>query len=220
MTQPYDRVSGLVTKIRNARFGEMVRYLEDLIDSGDWRDYTPPLGYRYQFREAEFDYFLISQEIDTTLVRYAYTCAGDVDDLHAKQIRLADITGDGREPKKGSRRTWQEVVNDFNDEPTGTAKRIQQAFENREAWDRFVTKTISQVARDKDRRRAAISGKGIQANPGRKRWTAEWWDNDTTPAEAIAAKLLKDELLARDVYNKLQAKRVSTYREDKRRSQA
>ncbi len=56
----YNNIAGLVSKIRNARYGEMVNYIETLIDSGDWRDFTTPAGTRFRFRECEFDYFLLT----------------------------------------------------------------------------------------------------------------------------------------------------------------
>ena len=56
MMATYQKVAGLVSKVRNARYGEMVKYLETLIDSGDWRDFSTPAGTRFQFRECEFDY--------------------------------------------------------------------------------------------------------------------------------------------------------------------
>ena len=67
----YNNIAGLVSKIRNARYGEMVNYIETLIDSGDWRDFTTPAGTRFRFRECEFDYFLLTMEVDPTLVRHA-----------------------------------------------------------------------------------------------------------------------------------------------------
>jgi hypothetical protein len=62
----YEKVADLVSRVRNARYGEMVKYLETLIDSGDWRDFTTPAGTRFQFRECEFDYFLLAMEVDPT----------------------------------------------------------------------------------------------------------------------------------------------------------
>ena len=56
MMATYQKLAGLVSKVRNARYGEMVKYLETLIDSGDWRDFSTPAGTRFQFRECEFDY--------------------------------------------------------------------------------------------------------------------------------------------------------------------
>ena len=67
----YNNIAGLVSKIRNARYGEMVNYIETLIDSGDWRNFTTPVGARFRFRECEFDYFLLAMEVDPTLVRHA-----------------------------------------------------------------------------------------------------------------------------------------------------
>ena len=48
----WDNVVGLVSKVRNARYGEMVTYLEALIDSGDWRDFSTPAGTHSSFRSA------------------------------------------------------------------------------------------------------------------------------------------------------------------------
>jgi hypothetical protein len=67
----YNNIADLVSKIRNARYGEMVNYIETLIDSGDWRNFTTPVGARFRFRECEFDYFLLAMEVDPTLVRHA-----------------------------------------------------------------------------------------------------------------------------------------------------
>ena len=64
MMATYQKLAGLVSKVRNARYGEMVKYLETLIDSGDWRDFNTPAGTRFQFRECEFDYFLLAMEVD------------------------------------------------------------------------------------------------------------------------------------------------------------
>ena len=63
----YEKVANLVSKVRNARYGEMVNYLETLIDSGDWRDFSTPAGTRFQFRECEFDYFLLAMEVTRRL---------------------------------------------------------------------------------------------------------------------------------------------------------
>ena len=123
MMASYQKVAGLVSKVRNARYGEMVKYLETLIDSGDWRDFTTPGGTRFQFRECEFDYFLLAMEVDPTIVRHAYLHAIDVDQLAAKQFRLADITGRGRKPDEGARRPWKQVADEFDGEPSGTAAR-------------------------------------------------------------------------------------------------
>ena len=41
----YNNIAGLVSKIRNARYGEMVNYIETLIDSGDWRNFPPRSGH-------------------------------------------------------------------------------------------------------------------------------------------------------------------------------
>jgi hypothetical protein len=88
----------------------MVNYIETLIDSGDWRNFTTPVGTRFRFRECEFDYFLLAMEVDPTLVRHAYLYATDVEGLAAKQIRLADITGRGKKADERWRRHWRQVA--------------------------------------------------------------------------------------------------------------
>ena len=64
----YARVAELISQVRNARFGEMVRWVEELIDTGIWRDFTTPEGTHFEFREGEFDYFLAAMETDPEVV--------------------------------------------------------------------------------------------------------------------------------------------------------
>jgi hypothetical protein len=52
-----------------------------------------------------------------------------------------------------------------------------------------------------------------------ERWRVNWSTDGSSLAEAIVAKLLADEVLARDVYNKLHSK-VINERQKKRRSVA
>ena len=217
----YDTIAGLVDKIRSARYGEMVRYLETLIDYGDWLDFTTPVGFRFRFRSCEFDYFLIAMEVDPTIVRHAYACALDVDDLAVKQFRLADITGSGRLPGD-ERRPWKDVVAELVADPGGTAQRIKFKFQNgQKDRDRYVYQRTAQMARDPKRRKAAERGQRVRRDsPKLKRWEVRWSD-DKTAAEAITTKLLTDEVLARDVYKRLHAKTMRDTRlEDKRRSGA
>ena len=94
----YEQVAQLISQIRNAKFGQMVDYLEELINTGIWQDFTTPEGTHFQFRRCEFDYFLASQEIDPDVVKQAYIRARDVDELDGKRLRLADITGRGTPP--------------------------------------------------------------------------------------------------------------------------
>ena len=78
----YARVAELISQVRNARFGEMVRWVEELIDTGIWRDFTTPEGTHFEFHEGEFDYFLAAMEIDPEVVKRAY--------IHAKDVGEAD----------------------------------------------------------------------------------------------------------------------------------
>ena len=97
----------------------MVNYIETLIDSGNRRDFTTPAGTRFRLRECEFDYFLLTMEVDPTLVRHAYLYATDVDGLAAKQSRLADITGRGKKADERWRRHWRQVADDLGADPSG-----------------------------------------------------------------------------------------------------
>jgi hypothetical protein len=217
----YDVVAEYVSKIKNARFGEMVRHVEALIEAGDWRDYTVPAGnVRYQFGSHEFDYFLVIMDIDAELVSMSYARAKDVEGLAAKEIRLADLTGRGKAPPKGGRRTWQDVAKALAGDPHGAGEKIAAAgraklFSLSEPG--FVTITGSQVARDPERRNQAKRGQIVKRNVSANQWKVNWSD-DRSPAQAIVDKLLADPDLAREVYNKLRA--VYTREERKRRSVA
>jgi hypothetical protein len=210
----YEKVADLVSKIRNARYGEMVKYLETLIDSGDWRDFTTPAGKRFQFRECEFDYFLLAMEVDPTIVRHAYLYADDVDGLVAKQFRLADITGRGK-AANGARRPWKQVADELEGEPSGVAARIRAAQDNAGSW--FVTERTGILAKDAARRRKAEEGKPVPRDrPNAKVWRVRWSDDKST-AEAIAEKLLAAPQLAEEVYKKLDSWTVRNRKGEKRR---
>jgi hypothetical protein len=219
MTQAqYQRIAELISRIRNAKFGEMVEHLEQLIDSGDWRDFTTPVGTHFLFRAKEFDYFLAAQEIDPTVVRYAYLKAEGIADLLAKQLRLADITGRaqrrGEPPDRNDRRPAEEVARAYAADPSGAGARIQAW---REAKATIVTEPTSRAARDPERREAVESGR-IRNRSHRHSWRVEWED-ETATAEKIVAKLLRDPELAWEVEKRLTAARVRTSRDQKRRSE-
>lgn len=206
----YDHVADLVSKVRNARYGEMVTYLEELIESADWRDFTPPIGYRYQFGACEFDYFLVTQEIDLTFVRHAYAQALDIRDLHRRQKRLANITGAGKKTTPAQRRTWQEMAKALEGEPTGSAGRIRRAFDQKNP-PKVVTEVVA---------RRAAGNRPMGKAAGQKQWSVRWSD-DRSMAEAIVDKLLTDQVLTHDVYKRLDSARNSReYKQRKRRLQA
>ena len=209
MTSSYDVVSGYVSKIKNARFGEMVRHVEGLIEAGDWRDFTVPAGkVRYQFCSHEFDYFLVTQDIDPEIVSMAYTRAKDVDGLAAKEIRLADLTGKGKKPPKNSRRSWQDAAKDLASDPFGAGDKIAAAGKaclfNRNGPG-FVAETAARVAQDPERRKAAQRGQSVHRNVSKYRWEVKWSD-ERQPDQAIVDRLLTDPDLASGVYNKLRGK--------------
>jgi hypothetical protein len=196
----YQRIAELISRIRNAKFGEMVEHLEQLIDSDDWRDFTTPVGTHFIFRAKEFDYFLAAQEIDPTVVRYAYLKADGIEDLTAKQLRLADITGRGLAPSNDDRRPAAEVARVYATDPSGAGVRIQAWHEAKAA---VVTDPITRAASDPERREALESGRAAQRRP-RHSWRVEWEDGRTT-AEMIAAKLLRDPELWPEVFVRLRA---------------
>jgi hypothetical protein len=209
----YNSIAGLVSKVRNARYGEMVNYLERLINSGDWRDFTTPAGTHFQFQECEFDYFLLSMEVDPTIVRHAYLYATDVEELAAKQFRLADITGRGKKPREGARRPWREVATEYESDPSGAAARICAGQgEN----SRYVNERTAQMAADPKRRRDAEAGKPVKRNDPKEKVFQVKWKTDRPAAEVIAEKLLKDRDLAEAVYKKLRSSSVGSAAEEKR----
>jgi hypothetical protein len=209
----YDKVAGLVSKIRNARYGEMVRYLEALIDSGDWRDFTTPVGTRFQFLECEFDYFLLAMDVDPTLIRHAYAHAKDVEALSIKELRLADITGRGKFTN-AQRRSRDDIVSALDSDPSGAGARIKAA--TRES---FVSERIGRIAKLAEVRAMVSSGKRIRNPSARHTWRVEWADTEKPAAQAITDKLLADPELANDVYKRLDSARNSReYQERKRRS--
>jgi hypothetical protein len=201
----YDVVADFVSKIKNARFGEMVRHVETILDEGAWRDYTIPAGVRYQFGSHEFDYFLVVQDIDAELVRMSYVRAKDVENLAAKEMRLADLTGHGKTPPKGSRRPWQDVAQELSGDPFGAGDKIAAAGKAclfNTTGSAFVSATAAQVARDPERRKAAGRGKPVARNVSPNQWKVNWSD-DRNPAQAIVDRLLTDPELAREVYKRL-----------------
>lgn len=198
----YARVAELISQVRNARFGEMVRWVEELIDTGIWRDFTTPEGTHFEFREGEFDYFLAAMEIDPEVVKRAYIHAKDVGELTEKRLRLADITGRGS--KDVNRREPKEIAEAYGD-------RVLR-------YPPVVTENVMRAARNPGRRDAVRLGAPPE-RVVRNYWTAEW-TGDASPVKAIAAKLLDDPELAHEVYKILDAERVRTLREHKRRSEA
>ena len=195
----YRQVEKLVSGIRNAKYDDMVRHLEELIDSGLWQDYTTEAGTRFQFRSHELDYFLAAMALDPELIKHAYDAAsGRLEDMHAKQIRLADITGRGEPITEDQRRSRKDVVAAYADEPSGTGARIR-------AYGRVVTAGISRVARDPGRREQFKAG----AKVSRYSDGASSWDVHVGPGQrldqAIALKLLRDAELWPGVFKLLRA---------------
>lgn len=196
----YQRIAELISRIRNAKFGEMVEHLEQLIESDIWRDFTTPVGTRFVFLAKEFDYFLAAQEIDPTVVRYAYLKAEGIKDLVAKQLRLADITGRGPKPPSDERRDAAEVARFYAADPSGAGARIRIWHEANSA---VVSDSTSRAAKSPEQREALESGRVTQRRP-RHSWRVEWED-ERDVAEMIAAKLLRDPTLAHEVFVRLRA---------------
>jgi hypothetical protein len=127
---------------------------------------------------------------------------------------LADITGRGVKPKEGQRRPWQEVATETGGDPSGAGARIRAVYQDGGA--EFVTKQESSLARNKELRAAVKRGEQI-ARQQLQTWRVRWGD-DRTPAEVIAAKLLSDPALAREVYKRLHSHSVANAAKEKRRS--
>lgn len=197
----YDDVSKMVSLVRNAKFGEMVTHLEHLIDSGVWRDYTTPVGTHFTFRECEFDYFLAAEQVDATTIRWAYIKAADVDDLIAKQHRLADITGKGAPPAEGDRRPWAEVADAYGGDPSGAGARIRSWGDNGLS---IVTDARARMAANAEHRAAAEAGLTVMTRPKEKVWRVRWSD-DRAAAQAVVEKLTEDPDLADEVFKIMRA---------------
>jgi len=211
----FEQVDKLISHVRNAKFGEVVTYLEQLIETEVWRDFETPAGTHFKFQACEFDYFLASQEVDPTMVRWAYIKATDIEGLAARQFRLADITGQGRQPTKHDRREPDEAARMLDADPSGAGARIRHWAKARE---QVVTKRTAYAAANASRRAALEAGASAgRTLRGEKMWRVRWSD-ERTPARAIAEKLLTDADLASEVYKILHADYVSTWREEKRRS--
>lgn len=207
----YTEVAAMINLVRNARFGEMVRHLEQLIDRDLWRDYTTPAGTRFQFRRCEFDYFLAAQEIDPTTVRWAYLKADDVDKLPEKQFRLADITGRGKAPTNGDRRPWGEVAEVYGTDPAGAGTRIRGWGQSSTS---VVTPMTARVAADPVQREAIVTGQATtKARPNAKSWRV-WWSDERTTAQAIVDKLAEDPELADQAFKIMRAQYDKNRRSD------
>lgn len=167
----------------------MVRQLEELIDSQLWQDYTTTTGIRFTFRTHEFDYFLAAMSLDPDLIKHAYDAAsGRLEGMHAKQIRLADITGRGEPITPDQRRSRKEIAAAYADEPSGASQRIV-------AYGKVVTTGVSSVARDPERREKFMAGiKVSRYAAGARSWDVHV-KADQDLAQAIALKLLRDEEL-------------------------
>jgi hypothetical protein len=201
----YEQVAGIVSHIRNARFGEMVKYTESLIKSNAWRDFTTPAGTHFQFRRCEFDYFLAAQELDATTLRYAYLKAPAT---AAQMLRLADITGKGQHTES-DRRPREEVAALYARAPGGAGRRILKWGKDRET---VVTDRTARIAANNNRRkRYALGATPKKLKSTQRHWQVNWRDARTT-AQAIFDKLMKDPTLAREVCKKLNTTRIAQLR--------
>jgi hypothetical protein len=195
----YRQVEKLVSGIRNAKYDDMVRQLEELIDSGLWQDFSTPDGTRFQFRSHELDYFLAAMSLDPELIKHAYAAAsGRLEGMHAKQVRLADITGRGESTTENQRRSRKEVLEAYANEPSGAGGRIR-------AFGSVVTAGMSKVARDPERREQYKAG----ARVNRYSRGASSWHVHAGPGQrldqAVALKLLRDPELWPGVFKLLRA---------------
>jgi hypothetical protein len=202
----YRQVEKLVSGIRNAKYDDMVRQLEELIDGGLWQNYTTEVGTRFQFRSHELDYFLAAMRLDPELIKHAYDAAsGRLESMHAKQIRLADITGRGEPTTGDQRRSRKEVVAAYADEPSGTGARIR-------AYGRVVTAGISRVARDPERREQFKAGAKVSRySDGTSSWDVHAGSGQRLD-QAIALKLLRDAELWPGVFKLLSAQHDHQHR--------
>lgn len=184
-----------------SRLGELTDAVTDMAESGAWRKYQLATGTEI-WRPAEFDYFLIAQGMQNEDVRRVLA--------YNKRAKLLAPLMDSQADRR-RRRTlgqaaaeWHRLNIDLVDRARelgwipGDRDEITPTDQPIPEW---TQRTYSEKKRNK---------KGQQ-------WSVRWNDNRSR-GEAIADKLLKDDVLARDVYNRLEAERVRTRRENKRRS--
>lgn len=188
MTDHYERLAALVSKVRNARFGELVGHLEEVIEQDLWRDFTTPAGTRFEFRSHEFDYFLATQELDATFVRHSYLQA-DLPEMARRRFRLADITGRGQKVTEDERRPAEAVASLYDTDPSGAGERIRRW---RQDGAVVVTDRTGRVAADPGRREAVETGRETRIErPTAQVWRVRWSD-DRSVAQAIVDKLADD----------------------------
>lgn len=192
----YERLAELMSKVRNARATTLVGHLEEVIENDLWRDYTAPNGTRFQFRSHEFDYFLAAEGHDPTEIRRHYAAA-DLPDMAHRQMRLADITGQGVEVSSGQRRSRKEIIEALAHDPSGSAGRVQ-------AVERVVSRSTAEIAKDPPRRRAYLAGESV---PRQLEWRFQVRTRDCASlayrAQRIVEELGKDPDLAHAVLNGL-----------------
>jgi hypothetical protein len=193
-----------------SRLTELTDAVVDIAVSGAWRKYHLATGPE-TWRAAEFDYFLIAEGVRREDAARVLAYNKRAKDLVPLMDPAADA--EGRRPLEQAAKEWNRANIDLikrarelgwiSDKPTRPAGRA--------AAKPVGAKTISPLSK-------ATRGR-VSSGRARQLWSVEWVDHRSA-AEAIADKLLRNEVLARDVYNRLEAKRVRTRRADKRTSTA
>lgn len=184
--------------MRNISAGYIIEYVRLLLGTGCWRSYTFPNGDHHEWLAAEFDYFLSAIEHDPQLVDLAVRVSGDRDLI----TRIAEASNQKREPD--DRRPLDEVR---------ALPRIGPFIDRYMLGGRNVHEKVLSSSEAKASYLAGVSARDARRRS--KRWEVQC-AHDEDLAAAIAARLLKDPDLARDVLNAL--RRASYEEQGKKRS--
>jgi hypothetical protein len=105
-TSNWEAVSQFVSELRNAsRLAALVDAVVDMYESGAWRRYTDATGRSDEWREREYDYFLIACEADYADVQRLLTW----DRARAVELAAAMASDDPKErrPLEEASKAWK-----------------------------------------------------------------------------------------------------------------
>lgn len=189
------KVSTFTSRVKNlARVAELTDAVIDIALSGAWRDYRFATG-RETWRAAEFDYFLIANGVRRDDVNRVLA-------YNQQAKLLAPLMDPEAGPRK--RRPLEKAAEEWTRLNINLVKRAEEL-----GWlnNGRPASPLPERARAP---RWVARAKGWRVN----------WSDDRSTAQAIVDKLLTDDVLARDVYKRLDAERVRTRRANKRSSTA
>lgn len=203
-------VSRFTSNIRNlTRIAELLDAFVDMAESGAWREYTFATGH-FRWRAAEFDYFLIANDVrrDDVARVLAYN-------RRSKElVPLMDKNADRRK-----RRPFDQAAKDYRATDSLNTDLMKRAVELGWTNEGEYSNLESTSASVKPiSLKSPLSGDVISRRNEREHVWRVRWSDERSPAQAVVDRLLADPEMAREVYKRLEAERVRTRRSDKRRS--